>query len=75
MYCPGVDFEIYKPYKLIAPWYIKFLLKFKPPFYLSDPITEYTTNYLVYKWLFGSLYMVDEYACTTFGMTIEFDGE
>jgi len=73
MYCPEYTFEKYEPYKLIAPWYIKLLLKFKPSFYLTEPITEQTTNYLVYKWLFGSLYIVDEYACSTFSVKIEFD--
>jgi len=53
--------EIYKPYKLVAPWYILFLLKFKPEFYEFKKITEYTSNVFVYKRLFGSLYIIDKY--------------
>ena len=59
--------DIHRLFEFTFPWYITILLFFAPRFYVSEKVSEATTNHLVYKWLFGSLYLVDYFGTTTFG--------
>ena len=58
--------DLFKDFKPGYKWYIGFLLRFVKPVIIEDKMNKETTNYYVYKWLFGRLYVVDEYAITSF---------
>ena len=49
---------------------IAFLLLFKKSFFVSEKVTDNTTNYYEYKWLFGSLYAVGETGVSTFSFPL-----